>query len=318
MEQQKPTVHLAIAFDEGYITPVYVLLTSIFHHNAGQQIELHAIASDVPVADKEAIAAYVRQQGAQLHYYELDADTTRNFPVPDKSEAWLTLATYYRLFFAQLAPPDVERLLYLDIDSLVVGDLTEVYQADIGSAVIGAVMEAEMPLRTELGIYRLEDYFNAGILLINLPQWREQRTTAQIMKIIAAHPEKLEYCDQDALNMHFQGRWHRLDCRYNLMKAYIPHDLAKRDYRRFLADKVIIHYNGRNKPWHRACENKLRFLYLEYLRQSPRAKQAQFVPKPMTRLEMKKLLCSRVLETYFNYPEVGRVWRRVKGALGKE
>ncbi|UOQ76167.1 glycosyltransferase family 8 protein [Hymenobacter sp. 5516J-16] len=317
MEQQNPTVHLAIAFDEGYLTPAYVLLTSIFLHNAGQQIAIHAIASDVPASDKEAMAAYVRQQGGQIHFYELDADITKNFPVPDKREVWLTLATYYRLFFAQLVPADIERLLYLDIDSLVVGSLAEIYQADIGSAVIGAVTEAEMPLRTELGIHRLEDYFNAGILLMHLPRWREQHTTEQIMQIIAAHPEKLEYCDQDALNMHFRGSWHRLDSRYNLMKAYIPHDLAKRDYRRFLTDKVIIHYNGRNKPWHRACENKLRFLYPEYLRQSPRAKQGQFVPKPITRPEMKKLLYSRVLETYFNYPAVGRVWRRVKGALGK-
>ena len=85
----------------------------------------------------------------------------------------------------------------------------------------------------------------------------------------------------------------------------------------FLADKVIIHYNGRNKPWHRACENKLRFLYKRYLRQSPVAALGQFLPKPMSRRVLTQLVRSRVLEIYFNYPEVGNLWRRVKGQLGK-
>ncbi|WP_165370578.1 glycosyltransferase family 8 protein [Hymenobacter persicinus] len=320
MSSALPVIHVAIAFDEGYIKPVYVLLASIFVNNRDARIEVHAIATEVPEAEKAKMVAYAREQGGDMHFYTVGPEVTKGFPVPgpDEPEAYITMAAYYRLFLPHLLPHSIERLLYLDIDILVVGSLLPVYQTELGDTAAGAIMEAEVPLRDEIGIRSLEDYFNSGVLLMALPQWRAQRITERALEIIRATPaDKLKYHDQDALNVVFNGTWHRLDSRYNLMKAYIPEDLAKRDYRKFLADKVIIHYNGRNKPWHRACINKLRFLYPEYLRQSPIAHTGQYLPKPISRQGMVALARSRALETYFNYPEVGRVWRRLKGALGR-
>ncbi|UOQ76166.1 glycosyltransferase family 8 protein [Hymenobacter sp. 5516J-16] len=250
-----------------------------------------------------------------MHFYVISPEVTQGFPVPgpDEPEAYITMAAYYRLFFPRLVPQDIKHLLYLDIDMLVIGSLAEMYQTDLGDTAVGAVMEAEVPLRAEIGMRSLEDYFNSGMLLMNLPQWREQQISEQAIEVIVRTPKDvLLYHDQDALNVVFQGSWHRLDSRYNLMKAYIPHDLARRDYRRFLTDKVIIHYNGRNKPWHRACINRLRFLYPYYLRQSPVAHSGQYMAKPLTRESLKQLFHSRVMETYFNYPEVGKLWRQVK------
>lgn len=316
MSDSRPVLHLAIAFDIGYVRPVYVLLASIFTNNRDCQIQLHAIATEVPEAEKAKIQAYARQQGGDMHFYTVGPEVTQGFPVPgpDEPEAYITIAAYYRLFLPHLLPQSIKRLLYLDIDILVVGSLLTMYQTPMGDTAVGAVMEIEVPLRDEIGITRLEDYFNSGVLLMALPQWRTQHITEKALEVIRNTPATtLKYHDQDALNVVFQGAWHRLDSRYNLMKAYIPHDLARRDYQRFLADKVIIHYNGRNKPWHRACENKLRFLYPQYLRQSPVARFGQFLPKPLSRQTMASLVRSRMLETYFNYPEIGAVWRRMKG-----
>ncbi|WP_216689967.1 glycosyltransferase family 8 protein [Hymenobacter siberiensis] len=319
MQKKATVIHVAIAFDEGYVTPVYVLLTSVFRNNQDCPIQVHAIATDVPAAEKANLVAYARQQGGDMHFYDISPEVMYGFPVPgpDEPEAYITLAAYYRLFFPRLIPQDIERLLYLDVDMLVIGSLREVCETDLGEAVVGAVMEAEVPLRAEIGINRLEDYFNSGMLLMDMPKWRDQLITEQAIQVIITQAEKLLYHDQDALNVVFNGGWHRLDSRYNLMKAYIPHDLPKREYRKFLADKIIIHYNGRNKPWHRACENKLRFLYSEYLWQSPSAKAGQFIMKTITRQGMVNLLYSRALETYFNYPEVGQAWRKLKAALGR-
>lgn len=320
MPDTRPDIHVAIAFDEGYVRPVYVLLTSIFVNNPDCQIQVHAIATEVPEAEKAKMVAYARQQGGDMHFYVVGPEVTQGFPVPgpDEPEAYITMAAYYRLFLPHLLPQDIERLLYLDIDILVVGRLLPMYQTPMGDTAVGAVMEIEVPLRDEIGITNLADYFNSGVLLMALPQWRAQHITEKALEVIRATPAAtLKYHDQDALNVVFHGTWHRLDSRYNLMKAYIPHDLARRDYQKFLADQVIIHYNGRNKPWHRACENKLRFLYPQYLRQSPVAQLGQFLPKPLSRQGMANLVRSRALETYFNYPEVANLWRRVKGALGR-
>lgn len=319
MEKKPAVIHVAIAFDEGYVRPVYVLLTSVFANNRECQIQIHAIATEVPEVEKAKMVDYVRQQGGYMHFYIVGPEVTQGFPVPgpNEPEAYITMAAYYRLFLPHLLPQDIERLLYLDIDTLVVGSLLSMYETPMGDKAVGAVMEIEVPLRDEIGITSLEAYFNSGVLLMALTQWRAQHITEKALEVIRNTPAvTLRYHDQDALNVVFQGTWYRLNSRYNLMKAYIPHDLAKRDYHRFLADKVIIHYNGRNKPWHRACENKLRFLYPRYLAQSPQAHLGQYVPKPINRQAMVNLLRSRALETYFNYPEIGSVWRRVKAAFG--
>ncbi|GAB2775885.1 lipopolysaccharide biosynthesis glycosyltransferase [Hymenobacter luteus] len=315
MSTNPATIHIAIAFDEVYVTPVYVLLTSIFSNNRNSQVQVHAIATDVPEAEKARMVEFVRQQGGDMHFYVVSPEVTSGFPVPgpDEPEAYITMAAYYRLFFPRLVPQDIERLLYLDIDMLVIGSLDSMYQTDLQGAAVGAVMEIEVPLRSEIGIRRLEDYFNSGMLLMHLPRWREQQISEQAIEVIVRTPkEVLLYHDQDALNVVFDGRWHRLESRYNLMKAYIPHDLARRDLRTYLADKVIIHYNGRNKPWHRACINRLRFLYPHYLRQSPVARSSRYMPKPITKETLKQLVHSRVMETYFNYPKIGQLWRRLK------
>ncbi|WP_019947786.1 glycosyltransferase family 8 protein [Hymenobacter aerophilus] len=319
MEKITPAVHIALAFDEGYIMPVYVLLASVFANNQDCRIHVHAIAKGVPAAEKAQLVAYARKQGGDMCFYELNADVTQGFPVPgpDEPEAYITLAAYYRLFFPRLIPQDIDRLLYMDVDMLVVGNLLELYQTDLGGVAVGAVLDTEMPSRAEIGIADMDDYFNSGLLLMDMPRWRAQRISERAIEVIRRLAAKLDYHDQDALNVVFAGGWHRLDKRYNLMKAYIPPNLARRDYQNFLADKVIIHFNGRNKPWHRACENKLRFLYPHYLRQSPRAGQGRYLPKPLTRKALGQLLRSRMLETYFNYPEVGAVWRLVKRKLGR-
>jgi lipopolysaccharide biosynthesis glycosyltransferase len=311
-------VHIAISFDQGYVTFVYVLLTSVFLNNSGNTMVVHALAPDVLKSEYQGLIDFAARHNSRLIFYQLSPEATNNFALPNHEGAYLSLASYYRLFFAQLVPHDLEKLLYIDVDTLVIGNLREIYQSDLQGHVIGAVKEGEMPPRPELGITNMDDYFNAGVLLIDLPKWREQEITKKASYLAVHYPEKVrEYADQDALNMVFCGEWQRLSPRFNLMKAYIPHDLPKQEFARFLADKVLIHYNGPLKPWHRASDNRFRYLYPLYLQKSPRAGTARYVKKKLTKVGLSKLLFSRALEVYFNYPEVGNIWRRLKYTLGK-
>lgn len=310
------TIHLAISFDQGYVPFVYVLLASVFHNNAGSAVTIHAIAPEALSSQQDAIAAFVQQQGGSIHFYELDVAFTQGFALPTHETSYFTLANYYRLFFANLVPQDLQKLLYIDIDTLVVGDLSPLFQLDLGELAIGAVQDVEMHLRTDLGLTNTEDYFNSGVLLINLPQWRKQHVTERACDLILRYPEKVRgWVDQDALNLLFQGVWFRLDWRYNVMNGYIPYDLPQRQYKQFLSDKVIIHFTGTPKPWHWACENKFRYLYPTYLQQVPGGYVQRHVNKKITWRAFTQLVAKRLLEAYFNYPEVGQAWRRVKSIL---
>jgi lipopolysaccharide biosynthesis glycosyltransferase len=315
MQNLNSDVHLAIAFDEGYVTPVYVFLASLFANNPAATLTVHAIATGVSDKEKEGLQHFARKHRAEVIFYTVGPELTANFPLPDRPGAYITLATYFRLFFPQLLDQAIPRLIYIDVDTLIVGDLTALYNHPLDGKVIAAIPEAEMEPRPDIEFPNLADYFNAGVLLMDLPQWRAQDITKQALDVIATYGERLRYHDQDALNLVFRGNWQRADARFNLMKAYIPHDLPRRAFGDYLRDKVVIHYNGALKPWHRACENRFRYLYQQYLQQSPQAQGPRYQPRKMSYQALNRLVRSRSLELYFDYPALGQAWRRVKSLL---
>ena len=316
MKSPAAPLAIAISFDQGYVPFAYVLIASIFQHNAGSAITIHALAPEVAAADQKALTAFVADRNGQMHFYALDAAATRGFALPVHETSYFTLANYYRLFFADLVPESLAKLLYLDIDTLVVGNLQRLFATELGEFAIGAVQDTEMHLRSDLGLTSKSDYFNSGVLLMNLPQWRRQRVTERACDIAVRYPEKVRgWVDQDALNMLFQGTWYRLNWRYNVLNGYVPHDLPKRDYRQFLTDKTIIHFTGTPKPWHWACDNKLRFLYADYAKQVPQTILQRYVPRKLSWQALRRLAYSRALEMYFNHPAIGQAWRRAKATL---
>lgn len=317
MENPNSDIHLAIAFDEGYITPVYVFLTSLFANNTASSLTVHAIATEVSDSEKTRLQQFALEHRSEVIFYAIGPELTANFPLPDRPGAYITLATYYRLFFPQLIDQAISRLIYIDADTLIVGNLSSLYMHPLNGKVIAAVQEAEMEPRPDIEFPNLADYFNAGVLLMDLSKWRAQEITKKALNVIATYGERLKYHDQDALNLVFRGNWQRVDESFNLMKAYIPYDLPCRAYNEYLRNKVVIHYNGALKPWHWACENKLRFLYKIYLMQSPIPLNKLYLKKKISVQGVRRLFFSRALEIYFNYPEVAHVWRRFKMILNK-
>lgn len=317
MSESVEDINIAISFDEGYIAFVYTLINSIFINNPESVISFHAIAPDVPAADKQVLCEFTEKRGGKLRFYEFGSSViTKEFVIPDSTVSGLTIAAYYRIFFARLVSAQLSKLLYIDIDTLVVGDLRSLFQIDLRGFAIGAVKDIEMHVRTDLGIPDSDSYFNSGVLLIDLQQWRTQQITERACEVIAKHSDKIkQWADQDVLNMVFNGQWHRLDCRYNMMKGYVPEALPKKHYKEFLSDKVIIHYNGQLKAWHRTSDSKFRHLYPLYFVRSARATSSGYAARKISVDAIAALLKNRLVEVYFDNPAVGKLWRRLKSTL---
>ena len=191
-------------------------------------------------------------------------------------------------------------------------------EIDLKGHAVAAVKDTDMPVRAELGIYNMDDYFNSGVLLIDVIRWNEQQITEQTLKIIKEQPELIkQYADQDALNMVLKGNWYRLPTCYNLMRLYVPHEMPKRRFNDFLKQQKIIHYNGK-KPWFSDCEHRLRHVYQHYARLAP-VPGADKITKVQLPKEKRKLLAhSRRVEFYFDHPELVTVWRKLKAFIGRE
>jgi lipopolysaccharide biosynthesis glycosyltransferase len=204
------------------------------------------------------------------------------YPVPGRLELvganrWYSSASLGRLHLSQIIPHSVDRIVYLDADTLVLSDLAELSAVDLGPGGLGAVVDPWAPTR-RLGLSdgRLEraevgaaapGYFNAGVLVVDMVAWRAANISERAIDMYREHAAGLRSLDQDVLNILFAGRWTALSRRWNKLIAHpgeTYHGEARLAF--LLSREGIIHYSGPTKPWKADFPSgALRDLYRETL-----------------------------------------------------
>ena len=159
---------------------------------------------------------------------------------------YYTQTTYYRLFIPSLYP-EYDKVLYLDCDIVVTGDISKLYNTNIGNNLVGATSDqfvlctpkVHSYVTEALGFSKLSNYFNAGVLIMNLKEMREQGFEEQFVELLARY--KFVVQDQDYLNIickdkvyYVNGSWDKMPCGETV-------DVSKLN---------LIHYNLVWKPWH--------------------------------------------------------------------
>ncbi|MFN3325423.1 MAG: glycosyltransferase family 8 protein [Bryobacteraceae bacterium] len=188
-------------------------------------------------------------------------------PHPKKLPRWgrVPLLTYSRIMVADYYGADVERALVLDSDTILCRSITELFSLPFGEHILLAAQDPAIPFVDwfdglaswrELGFAPRSPYFNAGVMLIHLPRWREADVATRAFEFIAARSSELRYFDQDALNATVAPRsWGLLDPRWQVQprlasQRRIPQPHLDQGQRALLTlDPWLYHFSGRVKPW---------------------------------------------------------------------
>jgi len=303
----KREVHIAIAFDQNYSKFFYVVAGSVFDHHAPGTVVFHAIVTGLSEDELARVKKFVADGGQTILFYHIDSEFVSRFVLNGK---W-TAAAYYRLFFPSLVPADLERILYLDMDTIVTRNLQSFYELPMDSYPMAGVYDVHVRIQPLLGIESEGEYFNSGVMLIDLPRWRLQNISEKAIDYLLKYPEHILYVDQCALNAVLKDNWKRLDIHYNLMYSWVPDALSGRALRTFLKDTFVIHYTLQ-RPWTMLCKNRLRYLYFHYLKKAGRNDTGY------TDFSYKKIpawLKIRLQELYFDLPFVPQIWRKLKSVV---
>ncbi|MBO5910303.1 MAG: glycosyltransferase family 8 protein [Clostridia bacterium] len=159
---------------------------------------------------------------------------------------YYTQTTYYRLFIASLYP-QYDKVLYIDCDVAVTGDISKLYNINIGDNLVGATTDefvVNFPkihqyMTGGLGVNKVSDYFNAGVLIMNLKQFRIQNFEEQFVDLLAKY--KFVVQDQDYLNVICKNKVHYISGSWDKMPCKDDMEVSKVN---------LIHYNLIWKPWH--------------------------------------------------------------------
>ena len=155
---------------------------------------------------------------------------------------YLTRATFARLFAVKYLKPDFDRILYLDIDILIVRDFSFIFYLEM-TQTIAAVPENFDSMAKAFGTHDFS-YFNAGVLLINTQRWEDEKISEQCIQAIR-DKGPFNCQDQDALNLVFENRWQVLPPTSNVMVSTYDHSLDLPQ----LNQPAIVHFIGEHKPW---------------------------------------------------------------------
>jgi len=287
------TVHVLFCCDPGYAQHLCVAIISMLENNPASQFDIVVVSrEDFGDAGRRVARSVARYGNFDLRFEVFSPPKDLTLPV----RAHYSLDTYSRLWLADFFPTSVERVLYLDSDLIVVGDIQELWATDLGGNLLAA---ASIPGSTKcefLAIPESYGYFNAGVILTDLRQWRETRAVDELVAFVAANPDKLVDVDQDVLNACFYKRRAKLSYIWNVISPfYFPHHplgLSQDEIQRVRRDARIVHFNGASKPWSYMSRHPRRDDYLSYLKLS---EWRDYVPTDRTLSNMTKKQMARIV-----------------------
>ena len=180
---------------------------------------------------------------------------------------------YFRLAAAELLPSHLERILYLDVDTLVINSLEPLYASDFENNLFLACTHTnkflervnQVRLRADAGA----PYINTGVILMNLSLMRKEVNIEDMQAYVRRKKSTLILPDQDILTALYGHRVKLINpLKYNMSDWEIFwHNVTFAKHKIDLAwvreHTVIVHYYGRNKPWNDTYRGILGVLYTE-------------------------------------------------------
>lgn len=246
--------NIAYGTDANYQMGAAISIASILENNKKRKRNycFHVFTNTISEEYARRLKLISEQFDAVINIYTIDERILGKLPV---SAIW-PLSIYYRLLAFDYLSQSMNVLLYLDSDVICKNELTELeelYLGDKFAAVIPDVESTQKRNQQRLNIDFQDKYFNSGVILANLLQWKEKNISDQIFSLIRNEGNNLKYPDQDALNIIFRGRLVYLDRIYNSIYP-LKSEFEKKDksnYKKYITEKtVFIHYTGVTKPWH--------------------------------------------------------------------
>lgn len=243
--------HVAFCISDNYSSIVAVTLQSFVDHHTNESVFIFHIVSEAMSADNLAYLKSViaPRPSWQLVYHPIEKKNLAHIPTGP-----FTIHTWYRIFLDQLLPEEVEKVLYLDADTLIASSIDELFQIPLENVAIGAAKDQQnfiIATKQRIGLPQQHTYVCAGVLLMNLSYWREHNIAQQILDWAIANAHRLGCPDQDAINVVLREKTVVLPAKWGIIARNFLYDAFYQTEEAAEAyhHPCIIHYAG-CAPWY--------------------------------------------------------------------
>lgn len=262
-------MNILVTLNSFYLPQLTVMLTSLLQAHPNTEFTVYLAHSSITEAELADLCDNFKEYKINIVPIKLSENFLDSAPVTDRYPTEM----YYRIFAAQYLPESLDHILYLDPDIVIINDISELYNAELGDNLFAAASHVNEPLRkiNEIRLDMASDgsYINSGVMLMNLALLRREQNIKEVFDYIDTHRKVLFLPDQDIISSIYGDRILELDyIKYNFSdRKYILMRLApKINEGKINLDWVrknvsIIHYCGRNKPWKKHYHGNLGCFY---------------------------------------------------------
>lgn len=192
----------------------------------------------------------------------------RDFPA--LKNHWLTVGALFKCLIPDVLR-DIDKVIYLDSDIVVNLDINELWRVELGEKILGVVTELSNRRNVQNqfalvddGHVKAEDYFNTGVMLMNVKALRgETQKIADGINFIARNPKYQKYMDQEALNYCFSARTLHLPTKFN---RFAINALADNEQ---TCERKIYHFIAQQYTLGFDMKNIFQRLWMEYFLKTP-------------------------------------------------
>lgn len=284
---------VVLAANESFAMPLATTVRSAIDNLAkDRQLEVVVLGSGLLDETKQRVEKSWPSSRCSVTWIDVDAALLADVPI----SGHVSEVAYYRILLPRLLPKQIDRVIYLDSDLIVRGDLCQLWSSDFEGAICLAVQDCAAPFidselalsnfkqcasqlaairpvanYQELGLDAHAPYFNSGVLLIDVAAWRAENLADQMLDCLDRHHSHVRWWDQYVLNVVLAGRWKMLDPRWNQgshMYSYRDWQESPFDaetFRRVRDEPRIVHYTTGRKPWKLSCVHPRCEEFYEYL-----------------------------------------------------
>lgn len=245
-------IHVVFCVNDVYARYISVTIKSIIENHHNCDIHIHVLTNYISIYNQKILYEIIKGfSRVSLRIYEIDDTSLQGL----KTGHW-TIYTWYRLLIPDTLPNEINRVLYLDADTLVVANLTDLFSINMDRKSIAAVEDIysnDKKIYNRLGYDSSQKYICVGVMLMNLDFWRKNQLSEKIINWARHNSSSIVAPDQDAINYICRDTKILLPLRFDIFNMFLVSEVyLQKPYleqvKACVMTPAIIHYAG-CVPW---------------------------------------------------------------------
>lgn len=268
-------INIVFNIDRNFVQHCAASLNSVLQSFKGEQkLSFFIVHKDLTTDDISKLKSF-ENNNCKIQFVLIDGKLLEDLPIGGNTISnEITLSAYFRLFLPILLPISVEKVVYLDADTITIKSIDLLWNETLDNYALGGVPDKESNQvynKTRLGISGDYKYINSGVLLMNLSFLRDIHFVDLALQYITKNKDSIVYHDQDVINALLYDKVKIVSYKWNMMDCYLykhPNCDPKmtNEVLVYQTSPGIIHFAGYFKPWNIECRNPYRELYVKALK----------------------------------------------------